>query len=467
MPPRQTKIIATLGPATDSSAQIEGLIRQGVNAIRLNMSHARHEWVRRVTADIRASAEALGTHTAILTDLQGPSIRTGDLPEPFTLNVGDRVEFRTEGTEPTIPVSTTVNYPDLPHDVSTGDTIVVDSGLLHLRIEEKSDTRIIGNVLTAGTLGSRRHINLPGVRLNLPAMTDKDRADAVLAAELQHDYVAMSFVRDAAHIEEARAFLAERNHCARIVAKIEDQEAVRNLNDLIRVADAIMVARGDLGIEVRLEELPIIQRRIVKKCHILGRSVIVATHMLESMVNNPSPTRAEVSDVANAVFEQADAIMLSGETSTGRYPLECVETLDRIARRIEASGGAGYADHALLPDEKQITCKSAVVLANELPESLLVVFTKRGLMARYLSQLRPESPIFALITDPKVCRSLALCRGVESIRFDISPDTEQTINNAATYLKAKGFAKEGEHLVIVSDMFQQEAVVDSILLRKA
>ena len=209
MPPRQTKIIATLGPATDSSAQIEGLIRQGVNAIRLNMSHARHEWVRRVTADIRASAEALGTHTAILTDLQGPSIRTGDLPEPFTLNVGDHVEFRTEGTEPTIPVSTTVNYPDLPHDVSTGDTIVVDSGLLHLRIEEKSDTRIIGNVLTAGTLGSRRHINLPGVRLNLPAMTDKDRADAVLAAELQHDYVALSFVRDAAHIEEARAFLAE------------------------------------------------------------------------------------------------------------------------------------------------------------------------------------------------------------------------------------------------------------------
>ena len=464
---RKTKIIATLGPATDSAEQIDTLLRHGVNVIRLNMSHARHEWIRRVTADTRAAAESQGVHAAILMDLQGPSIRTGDVPEPFALKVGDRVEFRIEGAEASIPVSTTVNYPDLPNDVSIGDTIVVDNGLLHLRIEEKSPSRIIGSVLTEGTLGSRRHINLPGVRLNLPAMTEKDREDACLAAELQHDFVALSFVRDAAHVDEARAFLAERNHTPRIVAKIEDQEAVKNLNDLIRVSDVIMVARGDLGIEVCLEELPIIQRRIVKKCHVLGRSVIVATHMLESMVENPSPTRAEVSDVANAVFEQADAIMLSGETSTGRYPVQCVDTLDRIARRIEASGGAGYADHALMPDEKQMTCKSAVVLANELPNSLLVVFTKRGRMARYLSQLRPESPIYTMAGDPRVCRSLALCRGVEAIRFDITPDTEQTINNAATYLKAKGFAKEGDRLVIVSDLFQKEAVVDSILLRKA
>ena len=463
---RKTKIIVTLGPATDSPEMLASLIDRGVNVFRLNMSHAAHDWVRHVVGLIRAAADARGAHCAILMDLQGPSIRTGDFSTAVDLMIGDKVEFRIEGTEPTLPISTTVNYPDLPNDVSVGDTIVVDNGLMHMRIEGKTSTHLQCSVLTDGVLGSRRHINLPGVRLNLPAMTEKDCADAVLAAELQLDFIALSFVRDVAHVEEVRAFFAARSHVPRIVSKIEDQEAVHNIRALIQASDVIMIARGDLGIEVHLEELPIIQRRIVKQCHIMGRSVIVATHMLESMVSNPSPTRAEVSDVANAVYEQADAIMLSGETSTGRYPLECVDTLNRIALRIEASGGAGFAELAVLSDEKQLTCRSAVVLANSLEKAVMVVFTKRGVMPRHLARLRPDAPIFAFSRDARICRGFALDRGINSIRFDFSADSEETINNAATYLRAKGFVTSGDRMVVVSDLFQQEGIVDSILLKR-
>jgi len=338
---------------------------------------------------------------------------------------------------------------------------------VQLRAVRKSSDELVCTVEVGGTVSDRKGINLPDSHVSSPALTDKDRGDLEWAIAHDVEYVALSFVRRPENLTELRELICSKGGNVRIVSKIEKPEAVGCLGPIIEQSDVVLVARGDLGVEMDVSRVPLIQKEICLLCRRAGKPVIVATQMLQSMVESPVPTRAEVSDVANAVFEQADAIMLSGETSTGRYPLECVETLDRIARRIEASGGAGYADHALLPDEKQITCKSAVVLANELPDSLLVVFTKRGLMARYLSQLRPESPIFALITDPKVCRSLALCRGVEPIRFDISPDTEQTINNAATYLKAKGLAKAGEHLVIVSDMFQQEAVVDSILLRKA
>jgi len=465
---RCTKIIATLGPATDSPEKLESLIKAGTNAMRLNMSHGTHAWVRSTVANIRKINDQINTHTAILMDLQGPSIRTGDLDKAYQLKVGDEVEFRIEGAEPTLPRSTTVNYADLPGDVTVGDTILVDNGLLHLRIESKTDNHIHCTTLTDGTLASRRHINLPGVRLNLPAMTEKDKKDATLAAELQLDFIALSFVRDVAHVEEIRAFLAERSSAPRIISKIEDQEAVRNLNGIIQASDAVMVARGDLGIEIHLEELPIIQRRIVKKCQILGRRSIVATHMLESMIENPSPTRAEVTDVANAVFEQADAVMLSGESSVGKYPIECIEVLDRIARRIEPTGGAGYNQLAHLVDEKQLTCKSAVVLANSLPNSKILVFTRRGVMALHVSHLRPDlAPIYAFASDPRVCRSLALARAVHPIRFDFAHSPDETVRNATTYLKSKGLVNDNDHLVIVSDLFQEEFVVDSILLRKA
>lgn len=302
--PRATKIICTIGPATDTSDMLGQLIEAGANVFRLNMSHSKHDWVREVVFRIRRKAAELQANIAILFDLQGPSIRTGDLPEPYHLKKGDTLEIRLSTAKPELPFSTTVNYDGLLQDVQVGHTMVVDNGGILMRIEEVRPDRLICKVLTEGVFGSRRHINLPGVALRLPALTEKDLADLAVAVECETDYVAMSFVRDAAHIAQLREHIDNLGGRAQIVAKIEDQQAIRHIDDIILAADVIMVARGDLGIEVSIEELPIIQRRIIRHCHRLGRRCIVATHMLESMITQPTPTRAEVTDVSNAIFEQ-------------------------------------------------------------------------------------------------------------------------------------------------------------------
>ena len=268
-------------------------------------------------------------------------------------------------------------------------------------------------MLTPGKLGSRRHINLPGVKVSLPALTAKDLADIELGLELEVDFIALSFVREARDIHQLKAITEGCQHRPLIIAKIEDQQAVKNLNEIISVADGVMVARGDLGIECPYEELPIIQRKAVKTCLRVGRPVIVATHMLESMIMNPMPTRAEITDVANAVFEQSDAIMLSGETTVGKYPLQCLEVLDRIARRIERSGGANYQEHAVLTTPRQKLVKSAVVMAGELRAEAILVFTIRGNMARHTAWMRPRSsPIYAICESQKVASSLTLNWGL-------------------------------------------------------
>jgi len=290
---RKTRIICTLGPATESAEMLRKMIAAGADVFRLNMSHAQHDWCREVVARIRKASEDEGRPVGVLFDLQGPSIRTGDVDGKLQLAKGEHVEFRVEGSEPSIEKSTTVNYGGLLEDVSEGDELTVDNGEMLMKVERIAHDRMICSVLTSGSMGSRRHINLPGVRLNLPALTEKDHADLKVAAECQADFVAGSFVRDAGHVRELRAALQRERGTAQIVSKLEDQEAMRHLDDIILESDVIMVARGDLGIEVYVEELPIIQRRIVKRCHQLGRRVIVATHMLESMINNPTPTRAD------------------------------------------------------------------------------------------------------------------------------------------------------------------------------
>ena len=338
---------------------------------------------------VRALAQQLERDVALLLDTQGPAIRTGVLKKDLRLAIGDVLEITVRGAKSTQPNSLTVNYDDLIDDVSVGDIVLVDNGVMQLRVLAKKDNRIRCTVLTPGTLGSRRHINLPGVQVNLPALTEKDLADITLGVELGVDFVALSFARKKRDIDELRRFLKKLKSPAAVIAKIEDQSAVRKIDDMIRAADAIMVARGDLGIEIPMEELPIIQRRIVKRCLRLGKPVVVATHLLESMVNNPVPTRAEITDVANAVFEQADAIMLTGETTSGRYPVECVKVLNRVALRTERSGGAGYGGEALLEDARQKTVAAAVSLANSVARSKILVFTRHGTMARYVSNLRP------------------------------------------------------------------------------
>lgn len=444
------------------------MIAKGADVFRLNMSHATHEWVRDIVPRIRALAQKMGRPIAILLDTQGPAIRTGDLKANLHLKPGDILEFTVRKAKSKERYSVDVNYNGFVDDLTVGNTILVDSGLIKMLVLEKGRNRVRCKVLTRAVLGSRRHINLPGVHVKLPPLTRKDIADVALGVELKVDFVALSFVREKSDIEELRKLLVKKKSKALIVAKIEDQLAVRSIDKMIACADAIMVARGDLGIECPMEELPIIQRRIVKSCIRFGKPVVVATQLLESMIKNPLPTRAEITDVANAVFEQADAIMLSGETSIGRYPVECVEIMNRVAVRIERSGGAGYAQDALLEDDRQKTVASAVVLANSLRDSKLIVFTRHGRMARYVSNLRPEhAPIFAFTSSDEVYRQLALCWGTFPIRIDFTDEPTSTIEAAEKFLRKNKLTAPGNRLVVISDIQWGRTLVDCVQLRVA
>jgi pyruvate kinase len=354
------------------------------------------------------------------------------------------------------------------NDIQVGDTVLVDNGVIRLRVLEKLHRRMRCEVLTEGELGSRRHINLPGIKISMPSITEKDRLDIDLGLNLEVDFIALSFVRERKDVGELSSLISAKNGCAKIISKIEDQQAVQNLFDLIEVSDGIMVARGDLGIECPYEELPIIQRRAVKACIRFGKPVIVATHMLESMIENPMPTRAEVTDVANAVFEQADAIMLSGETTVGKYPLECIEVLDRIAQRIERSGGAAYAEGAELRDERQKVVRSAVVMANELKAKGILVFTRHGFMARFTSWLRPKySPIFAFTTSPSVRNQLCLQWGTYPFVIEFSNDPEATILRAEKLLRDRLLLNKGDQIVIISDILARDKLINAVQMRLA
>jgi len=463
---RKTKIICTLGPATEKSEVLRQLIQKGSDVFRVNMSHASHDWVRGIVPRIRMLAQKAGRPIALLLDTQGPAIRTGDLKTNLQLNPGDILEFTVRGTKSKERHSVDVNYRGFAEDVTVGDTILVDNGLIKLLVVDKGKNRVRCKALTRAILGSRRHINLPGVHVNLPSLTSKDLADIALGLEMGVDFIGLSFVREKGDIEQLRKFLAKKKSNAQIVAKIEDQLAVRSIDKIIKSADVIMVARGDLGIECPMEELPIIQRRIVKNCLRLGKPVVVATQLLESMVTNPLPTRAEITDVANAVFEQADALMLSGETTIGRYPVECVEVLRRVAVRIERSGGAGYAENAILENTRQKMVASAVTLANSLQDSKLVVFTLQGRMARYASNLRPHrAPIFAFTPSDQVYRQLALYWGTFPARIDFAGGPDRAIAAAEKFLRKSKWAKPGDRIVIISDVRMGRALIDSIQLR--
>jgi pyruvate kinase len=463
---RKTKIICTLGPASEKTEVLRQLIQKGSDVFRLNMSHASHDWVRDIVPRIRMLAQKAGRPVALLLDTQGPAIRTGDLKAALHLKPGDILEFTVRGAKSKERYSVDVNYRGFAEDVKVGDTILVDNGLIKLLVLDKGKNRVRCKVLTRAILGSRRHINLPGVRVNLPSLTAKDLADISVGVEMGADFIGLSFVREKSDIDELRKLLSRKKSKAQIVAKIEDQLAVRSINKMIESADAIMVARGDLGIECPMEDLPIIQRRIVKNCLRLGKPVIVATQLLESMITNPLPTRAEITDIANAVFEEADALMLSGETTIGRYPVECVEVLRRVAVRIERSGGAGYAENALMENTRQKMVASAVALANSLQDSKLVVFTLQGRMARYASNLRPpRAPIFAFTPSEEVCRQLTLYWGTFPARIDFAGDPHKTIATAEKFLRKNKLAAPGNRMVIVSDVRMGPALIDSIQVR--
>lgn len=466
---RHTKIIATLGPATESPQMLEQLIAAGVDILRLNMAHASRDWVLETLHRIRSASEKLSRHVAVMMDIKGPEIRTGDVDGLVELRLKDRIEFCTseDPREPSAALRVAVNYKGLPGDVEVGQIVLVDSGLLRLRVVDIGEFHIECEVLTPGKLGSRRHINLPGVHVNLPSLTEKDKDDLAAGVEAGIDLVALSFVRQASDVDALRGLLDELGSKARIVSKIEEQAGVRNMKEIIRASDAIMVARGDLGIEIDYPQLPLVQTQLVAACQAEGRPVIIATHLLESMISAPMPTRAEISDISNAVREQADAVMLSGETTTGEYPLESVEVFKRIIESIEPTVDYKLNSTIVLREPKAKMLRSAATLAQDLGQSGIVVFTRSGFLAYVLGALRPRGvPIFAFTDIEEVFRQLLLPWGVEPFLMEFSEDPEETIRNSLAYLKRRNWCQAGAWLVVITNALADNVVIDSLQLRQ-
>ncbi len=472
---RHTKIIVTLGPATESDEQLARLIGAGVDVIRLNMAHATVQWVGEVVGRIRRISAEMERHVAVMMDVKGPEIRTGPVSTPLLLKVGSLLEFHTEsssafGSDGQIKgnlASVSVNYPDFASDVEVGATVLVDSGLLRMRVVDKDPGCVRCEVLTQGNLGSRRHINLPGIEVNLPSLTEKDKLDLQAGVEAGMDFVALSFVRRAKDVDTLRDYLKSLRSNARIVAKIEEHSGVRNMEEIIHAADAVMVARGDLGIEIDYHKLPLVQTQLVKACQAEGKPVIIATHLLESMIHSPMPTRAEISDVSNAVRERADAVMLSGETTTGEYPLESVEVLKHIIESIEPTVDGSLNSIMKLCEPKAKMLRSAAVLAQELSDSGIIVFTRSGFLAYVLGALRAQGvPIYAFTDVESTFRQLLLPWGVEPFLMEFSDDPEQTIRQAMARLKEKGWCESSDWLIVITNVLAGQQIIDSMQLRQ-
>jgi len=389
-------------------------------------------------------------------DIKGPEVRTGHLDSPIKLAKGQLIdltqslEAAPDGEIPAVDI----NYPALIDEVDVGDILLIDSGLMRFEVEELLIDRLRCRVAISGIMGSRRHINIPGKKINLPAMTEKDVADTKIGIEARVDFFALSFVRQASDVEELKQFLSDHGSQAKVVSKIEDQSGITNLNDIIEVSDALMVARGDLGIEVPYEELPIIQMQAVDAALAAGIPVIMATHLLESMTESPMPTRAEITDVSNSVFEWVDCVMLSGETSVGRYPVECVNVLNKITRNVERYAGRdGFNQTLPLTTTREKLMKSAVVLARELGGVGIVVYSSNGLHVRTISALRPHGcPIFVFTEKSQILRESKLLWGVTAFLTEFRDSQEATIADSIYRLQSEGFAKNGNQLIIVPNL---------------
>ena len=463
---RHTKIVCTLGPASDSSSAIAQLANAGMNIARLNMSHGNHRSHQMVVNRIKSLNKKLNHPVSILVDLQGPEIRTGERARTLHLEVGQTVSITVTPEDDPEEHTVYVNYHNLVDDLRVGDKLTVDNGLINLQVLEKHAARLSCRVLDGGPLGSRKHVNLPGIRVNLPSITDKDRADIQFAVERDCDFIAPSFVRSADDVRRTRELIRTHGGHARIIAKIENQEGVDAFDEILAEADGIMVARGDLGVELPMEEIPVIQRAIARACALAGKPVIVATHLLESMMSAPMPTRAEVTDVANAVYDQVDAVMLSGETAGGAHPARCVEALDRIARRIEKEAGNDHYLARPAEGSREELARSACRLADSLGAPAILVMTRRGLLGELVASYRPRSAIIYAFTNMSATRrKLWLLRSVVPFRMNFSSDPEKTIRAAFARLGRNNRVLPGDAIVVVSDVVAGGATVASIQVR--
>jgi len=449
----RTKVVATLGPASSTPEVLGGMVEAGLDVVRLNFSHgekadhlARFELVRSVATE-------RNRNLAILVDLQGPKIRVGlvdddgvklDRGQEVVLVAGvDRAE------EPEIPVV----YPALADDVRPGDQILLDDGAIGLRVVDVDGKRVRSRVERGGVVKSRKGVNLPGVAVSAPSLTRKDRADVVTAVEAGADYLALSFVRKPDDVAEAKQAIAEAGGDIPVVAKLERPEAIDCLDEILAVADAVMVARGDLGVELAVEQVPPIQKHIIARANSLGVPVITATQMLESMVASPRPTRAEASDVANAIFDGTDAVMLSQETAIGQYPVEAVATMARIAREAEATPYLAAPPPPAVGalDVPATVCRAAVQIATDLGCTAIVAFTETGASARYVSRFRPRTPILGLTTSEAARRRMALYWGVETATpLGVGTQVRSMIDDADARILREGLLDRGDLVVVVA-----------------
>ncbi len=453
-----TKIVATLGPSTNSVDMIVRLIQSGVDVVRLNFSHGTQEDHLRALMNLREAVRRTNDLVAVLQDLQGPKIRIGDLSTPFIeLRQG---ETFTITTDPIIGDRTRVatTYANLTRDVHPGDVILLDDGKLRVRVMEVRGNDVRCEVIVGGTLSAHKGINLPNVAVSTPSLTAKDIRDLEFGIAHDIDYVALSFVRTADDIRQLRKAIVERIEKSRflpIVAKIEKPQAVANMDEIIAEADAIMIARGDLGVELPPEDVPMLQKKIIRKCNDAGKPVIIATQMLESMINSPTPTRAEANDVANGVVDGADAVMLSGETSVGRYPLEAVQIMDRIIRKVEAEhlGTHRILDHPHtgVSSRHDALGRAACVLAEQMHAAAIVCVTHSGETARVLSHYRPRTRIIAITDRVKILRRLKLIWGVHGIVVEsLEPDSDKAVRQIQDKLLNLGLIQRGEYIVLLA-----------------
>lgn len=455
---KKTKIVATIGPATSSKKMLKGIIEAGVNVCRINFSHGSHEDHLKVIQRVSEINKEHGYHTAILADLQGPKIRIGEIENgSVEITAGAEITFTTEkiiGNASKVYI----NYNDFPRDVKVGERILVDDGKLAMNIvSTNGKDQAVAKIVNSGTLSSKKGVNLPNTKVSLPSLTEKDRIDLDFALENNVEWIGLSFVRNARDIIELKHIIESKGKTSRVIAKIEKPEAVSDIEDIIAKTDGIMVARGDLGVEIPMEEVPLVQKDIVKRCLVASKPVIIATQMMESMITNISPTRAEVNDVANAVLDGADAVMLSGETSVGAYPLQVIEAMVKIIEQMETSESIYHQETVpTLPDDERFIsdsiCFNAGRLAARVNAKAIVTMTHSGYTAMKISSFRPKAGTFAFTGNHSLLNTLSLVWGVKGFYYDKFVSTDHTIADIKYLLKKNGYVAEKDLVINLASM---------------
>jgi pyruvate kinase len=451
----KTKIVATVGPASNSKEMLRALIKEGVDVFRLNFSHGTHEHHQKVIDFVRELNKEMGTNVALLQDLQGPKIRVNDVKDNVTLEPGQEFIITTRELMGNNEIAST-SYKELPRDVKVGDMILIDDGKIELTVKEVRDIDVVTTVKYGGPLKPRKGINLPQTKVTAPSLTDKDHADLLFGLKNRLDWVALSFVRKAKDIELLREIINQHSPNTRIIAKIEKPEAIENIDSVIAATDAVMVARGDLGVEIWLEEVPMMQKMIVQKCNKLAKPVIVATQMMESMIENPRPTRAETNDVANAVMDGADALMLSAETAAGKYPIEVIRSMVRTIGSVEKQGNVFYrfrdVEIGSLNYHTDSLILTACKLAKEVNAKAIVGMTQLGYSAYKAASHRPNANIFAFTSNAEIINTMNLVWATRAYHYDKSSSTDDTIADVEEILKRDGHVQSGDIFIVLASM---------------